>query len=88
MTPAKISCALSSRLVLVTWSRAPVPIANPIAAIWAGAMMLEHLGQPKAYERILAAIEKVLASGSVKTPDLGGKGTTVEMTAAITAAMQ
>jgi tartrate dehydrogenase/decarboxylase/D-malate dehydrogenase len=62
-------------------------IANPIAAIWAGAMMLEHLGQPQAYEKILAAIERVLASGSVKTPDLGGKGTTAEMTAAIVAAM-
>jgi tartrate dehydrogenase/decarboxylase/D-malate dehydrogenase len=63
-------------------------IANPIAAIWAGAMMLQHLGQPKAHDRILEAIEQVLASGTVRTPDLGGKGTTADMTAAIIAAMK
>ena len=58
-------------------------IANPIAAIWAGAMMLGHLGHPESQEQILAAIEKVLSTGNVKTPDLGGKGTTAEMTKAV-----
>jgi tartrate dehydrogenase/decarboxylase/D-malate dehydrogenase len=62
-------------------------IANPIAAIWAGAMMIGHLGHPEAEARILAAIEKVLSSGEVKTPDLGGKATTAQMTAAVRAAM-
>ena len=62
-------------------------IANPIAAIWAGAMMVGHLGHPEAEARILAAIEKVLSSGDVKTPDLGGKATTAQMTAAVRAAM-
>ena len=47
-------------------------IANPIAAIWAGAMMLDHLGERAAHDRILAAIESVLADERVKTPDLGG----------------
>jgi hypothetical protein len=62
-------------------------IANPIAAIWAGAMMIGHLGHPEAEARILTAIEKVLSSGDVKTPDLGGKATTAQMTAAVRAAL-
>jgi tartrate dehydrogenase/decarboxylase/D-malate dehydrogenase len=62
-------------------------IANPIAAIWAGAMMLDHLGERAAHDRILGAIESVLGDERVKTPDLGGKATTKEMTAAIASAM-
>jgi tartrate dehydrogenase/decarboxylase/D-malate dehydrogenase len=62
-------------------------IANPIAAIWAGAMMLDHLGERGAHDRILQAIERVLADGRVKTPDLGGTATTAEMTNAVTAAL-
>jgi tartrate dehydrogenase/decarboxylase/D-malate dehydrogenase len=60
-------------------------IANPIGAIWAGAMMLDHLGEREAYDRILGAIERVLADEHVRTPDLGGRATTAEMTAAIIA---
>ncbi|HEV8393007.1 MAG TPA: tartrate dehydrogenase [Vicinamibacterales bacterium] len=62
-------------------------VANPIAAIWAGAMMVGHLGETKAEARILAAIEGVLADERVKTPDLGGKATTADMTRAITNAL-
>jgi tartrate dehydrogenase/decarboxylase/D-malate dehydrogenase len=62
-------------------------VANPIAAIWAGAMMVGHLGETKTEARILAAIEGVLADERVKTPDLGGKATTADMTKAITAAL-
>ena len=62
-------------------------IANPIAAIWAGAMMLEHLGQRDAHDRILRAIEAVIADERVRTPDLGGKATTEEMTRAVTTAL-
>ena len=58
-------------------------IANPIAAIWAGAMMLDHLGQRPAYESILTAIEKVIGDSRVKTPDLGGKATTKDMAKAV-----
>ena len=62
-------------------------IANPIAAIWAGAMMVGHLGETKTEARILAAIEGVLSDERVKTPDLGGKATTADMTKAITNAL-
>jgi tartrate dehydrogenase/decarboxylase/D-malate dehydrogenase len=57
-------------------------IANPIATFWTAAMMLEHLGEPKAAARLMKAIESVTASG-VHTPDLGGKATTAEVTRAV-----
>src|SRR5688572_4165251 len=62
-------------------------IANPIAAIWAGAMMLDHLGERAAHDRILAAIERVIGHERVKTPDLGGKATTADMTHAVSSAL-
>jgi tartrate dehydrogenase/decarboxylase/D-malate dehydrogenase len=62
-------------------------IANPIGAIWAGAMMLDFLGQPKAGARVVTAIETVLTDGSIKTADLGGTATTKQMAAAIVAAL-
>jgi tartrate dehydrogenase/decarboxylase/D-malate dehydrogenase len=62
-------------------------IANPIAAIWAGAMMLDHLGERTAHDRILAAIERVIGDERVRTPDLGGKATTAEMTRAVASAL-
>ncbi len=58
-------------------------IANPIGAVWAGAMMLDHLGHGDLHDRILGAIERVVASGRVRTPDLGGKAKTQEMAKAI-----
>jgi tartrate dehydrogenase/decarboxylase/D-malate dehydrogenase len=62
-------------------------IANPIAAIWAGAMMLDHLGERAAHDQILAAIEKVIGNEAVRTPDLGGRATTADMTKAVTSAL-
>jgi tartrate dehydrogenase/decarboxylase/D-malate dehydrogenase len=62
-------------------------IANPLAAIWAGAMMLDHLGERDSHDRILRAIEAVLADERVRTPDLGGRATTADMTAAVTRAL-
>jgi tartrate dehydrogenase/decarboxylase / D-malate dehydrogenase len=62
-------------------------IANPIAAIWAGAMMLDHLGERTAHDRILKAIETVLSNERVKTPDLGGNASTADMTKAVTEAL-
>ena len=58
-------------------------IANPIGAIWAGALMLDHLGRRDLHDRLVAGIERVVASGKVRTPDLGGKATTKEMAEAI-----
>jgi tartrate dehydrogenase/decarboxylase / D-malate dehydrogenase len=60
-------------------------IANPIGAIWAGALMLDHLGHKQLHDKVLGAIERVVAGGKVRTPDLGGKSTTREMADAIVA---
>ncbi|MBX3695106.1 MAG: tartrate dehydrogenase [Steroidobacteraceae bacterium] len=67
-------------------------IANPIAAVWSGAMLLDFLGHGEgiyrdAHDRILHGIEAVLVSGP-RTPDLGGNSTTREMGAAIVAAIE
>ncbi len=58
-------------------------VANPLGAIWSGAMMLEHLGHPDAADDVIGAIGRVLADGGVRTPDLGGTATTDELTGAI-----
>lgn len=58
-------------------------IANPIAQILAGAMMLDELKQPKAANIIIKAVEDVLKEGKIKTPDLGGKAKTSDMGDAI-----
>jgi tartrate dehydrogenase/decarboxylase/D-malate dehydrogenase len=60
-------------------------IANPIGAIWAGAQMLDHLGHPDLHDRVLGAIERVVVTGNVRTPDLGGAATTVQVADAIRA---
>ena len=57
-------------------------IANPVAMIWSGALMLDFLGHREAHDCILRAIEKVLAQGP-RTGDLGGKASTTEMGQAI-----
>ena len=57
-------------------------IANPIGQIWAGAMMLEHLGCPEAASSIMAAIERVLGRG-LRTPDMGGTARTGDLGKAI-----
>jgi tartrate dehydrogenase/decarboxylase/D-malate dehydrogenase len=62
-------------------------LANPLGAIWAGALMLEHLGQPEAGQRVLDAVARVLADGSVRTRDLGGDAGTNEVAEAVTAAL-
>jgi tartrate dehydrogenase/decarboxylase/D-malate dehydrogenase len=62
-------------------------VANPIGAVWAGALMLDHLGHRDLHDRVLAAIERVVAAGNVRTPDLGGSATTAEMAKAIREAL-
>lgn len=61
-------------------------IANPIATFWTAVMMLEHLGEKKAGEHLMHAIEEVTASG-LHTPDLGGTATTRQVTDAVLAAL-
>jgi tartrate dehydrogenase/decarboxylase/D-malate dehydrogenase len=60
-------------------------VANPIGAIWAGALMLDHLGHRDLHDELLGAIERVVATGEVKTPDLGGTSSTEEITRAVVA---
>lgn len=59
-------------------------IANPLGQIWSGALMLEHLGYSQAHDLLLAAMAHVLEAG-VKTPDLGGRATTSQVTRAVIA---
>jgi len=54
-------------------------IANPIATILAGAMMLDHLGEIKAAQAIENAVEKVLSEGKVRSHDLRGNSSTEEV---------
>src|SRR5438477_8624821 len=58
-------------------------IANPIGAIWAGALMLDHLGRRDVHDRHIGAIERVVASGKSRTPDLGGTAKTQELANAV-----
>lgn len=60
-------------------------IANPIGQIWSGAMMLDHLGQQNAGTLIVRAIEKLLESKAVLTPDMGGTANTSELGEALEA---
>jgi tartrate dehydrogenase/decarboxylase/D-malate dehydrogenase len=62
-------------------------IANPIGAIWAGALMLDHLGARDGHDLIVRAIETVLAGGGPRTPDLGGTATTADVARAIAGAL-
>src|SRR5436190_14084956 len=61
-------------------------VANPIATFWTAAMMLEHLGEPRAAARIMRAIEATTAK-KIFTPDLGGNARTRDVTAAVIAAL-
>lgn len=63
-------------------------IANPVAQILTGAMMLDHLKQPLAAEAIDSAVKRVLQEQKIKPNDLGGSATTVEMADAIAAALR
>jgi tartrate dehydrogenase/decarboxylase/D-malate dehydrogenase len=61
-------------------------IANPIATFWTAAMMLEHLGEPKAAVRLMSAIERTTEE-QVFTPDLGGVHDTRAVTNAVKRAL-
>jgi isocitrate dehydrogenase (NAD+) len=58
-------------------------IANPLALLFAAAMMLEHVGRDDLAAKIRTAIDKALNQDNVRTGDLGGKATTKELAQAI-----
>jgi tartrate dehydrogenase/decarboxylase/D-malate dehydrogenase len=57
-------------------------IANPVGTFWSCAMMLEHLGEPRAAASLMRAIEAITADRSLHTRDLGGTATTAQVTQA------
>jgi 3-isopropylmalate dehydrogenase len=57
-------------------------VANPMAAVLAGALMLEQLGHPEAAQDVERTVKETLAKG-VRTPDIGGKATTKEVVEAM-----
>ncbi|SRR6266542_2043320 len=59
-------------------------IANPVAAIWSAALMLEHLGEDASAKRLLGALEETCRAG-VRTRDVGGSATTAEVGDAVAA---
>ncbi len=62
-------------------------VANPIATFWSSVMMLDHLGEATAARRLMTAIEAVTRFGP-RTPDLGGKATSAQVTAAVCRAIE
>jgi tartrate dehydrogenase/decarboxylase / D-malate dehydrogenase len=63
-------------------------VANPIATFWTAAMMLEHLGEKPAADRLMLAVEAATANPDLHTPDLGGKATTRMVTEAVIEALR
>jgi len=62
-------------------------IANPTALVLSGVMMLRHMGETAAAERIQAAVEKVYREGRWVTRDIGGKASTAEFAKAVIGGM-
>jgi tartrate dehydrogenase/decarboxylase/D-malate dehydrogenase len=60
-------------------------IANPAGAVWAGAMMLEHLGERAAAAAVIISLETIFAAQSVLTPDQGGTAGTQQVAEALSA---
>ena len=63
-------------------------IANPVGTFWSGVMMLEHLGENAAAQRLMKAIERVTADPALHTPDLGGSANTRQVTDAVITAIR
>jgi isocitrate dehydrogenase (NAD+) len=63
-------------------------VANPTALVLSAELMLRHLGERKAADRVRRAVESVLLAGEKVTPDLGGNATTAEMTDAIASSLR
>jgi tartrate dehydrogenase/decarboxylase/D-malate dehydrogenase len=62
-------------------------VANPVATVWAAAMMLDHLGHAEAARSVERAIAAALADPKLRPPDLGGPASTRETTEGIVRAI-
>ncbi len=62
-------------------------IANPLAAILSAAMMFDHLHLPRAAAAMRQAVAQVLKAGKPRTPDMGGRATTLDVAEAVLAAI-
>ncbi len=62
-------------------------VANPIAQVWSGAMMLDHLGESEAAAAVVAAFENIIKDGGPRTRDLGGDASTEDVGKAVAAAL-
>src|SRR5450830_1235153 len=60
-------------------------LANPVGTFWSLVMMLEHLGENAAAQRVMQAVEAVTANSALHARDLGGNATTAQVTAAVCA---
>jgi tartrate dehydrogenase/decarboxylase / D-malate dehydrogenase len=60
-------------------------LANPVGTFWSCVMLLEHLGERAAAERLMKAIEAITANPKLHTGDLGGHAKTQEVTDAVCA---
>ncbi len=58
-------------------------VANPVGTFWSCVMLLDHLGEQRAAQRLMQAIEKVTATPALHTRDLGGKASTADVTRAV-----
>ncbi len=63
-------------------------VANPIAMILSGAMLLRHLGELAAATAVETAVDRVLLRGEVRTADLGGTSSTDDVARAIAAELR
>src|SRR5438093_13723536 len=58
-------------------------VANPIATILSAAMMLDHVAEARAARAVRGAVASVLSEGAVRTRDLGGSASTLEVAKAV-----
>lgn len=63
-------------------------LANPVAAILTGALLLRHLGEGEAASAVEEAVARVVAGGQTRTPDAGGTATTAAVGSAVVAELR
>jgi isocitrate dehydrogenase (NAD+) len=63
-------------------------IANPMALVLSGALLLDHVGDTAAAGRVREAVDRILSHGGDLTPDLGGSASTLRLADALCSACQ